>query len=110
MDNFPILFFFSVDLTLESLLIHISISIIIIIFTAVALFKASFVVVLFLVHYFLLLLLQHGLSNDYLLQSVLAENDVLERARICRLSLHQLNEAIGDLVPLPVNHYIKNRS
>jgi hypothetical protein len=79
--SLPVLLFFSVDLTLESLLIHINIILIIIIFTAVALFKASLFIIFF-AHQILPLLLQHGLSNDDLLQSVLAEDDVLERARI----------------------------
>lgn len=57
---------------------------------------------------FELLLLEHGLSNNDLLKPVLAENYVFQSACICSFRLHQLYEAIGHLVPLPVDHHVQD--
>ena len=54
------------------------------------------------------MLLKHGLANNDFLESVLAQDDVLQGAGVFRLRLHQLHEAVGHLVPLPVDHDIED--
>ena len=61
-----------------------------------------------LLHFFLLL--EKSLPYDNLLQAMLALNYILQTAAILSLSLHQLDETIGNLIPLPVNHDIQYTS
>ena len=39
---------------------------------------------------------------------MLAQNYLLQTAYIARISLHELDKAISDFIPLPVNHHIQN--
>ena len=41
---------------------------------------------------------------------MLATDYIFNRASISRLRLHQLNEVVSDLVPLPVNHDVEDAS
>ena len=54
-----------------------------------------------------ILLLQHGLADDYLLQAMLAKDHIFQTAGILCLRLHQLHETICDLIPLPVDHDVE---